>query len=157
MKSTIALFLITITLFFLKPRFFELVYNTIWGRLILITIVIIITLNSIFLALILIIVIIILAQNKKKVRFAIEKKEDGHLDILPMEEIIKKNYQEKNDETFLFKKHKNINYKSKRKNGVNVIQLGEALRPKSSKNMVVIPNIPNIETTPYYNKSYYHI
>ena len=157
MKSTIALFLITIILFLAKPRFFELLYVTPCGRLILITLLIVITINSIILGLVLFFIIIFLGRNKKRVRFANKPAEKNTLDILPMEEVVIKNYQEKNDDSFLLKKHKNMQYKSKRKNGVNVIQLSEALRPKPSKNMIVIPNIPNIETTPYYNKSFYHI
>ena len=156
MKSTIALFLITITLFFLKPQFFELLYNTVWGRIILISILIFITINSMCLAVILLLVIIFLSHNKKKVRFT-KNIPDNNIDSLPMEEIVIKNYQEKDNEMFLFKKHKKVNYKSKRKNGVNVIQISEIIRPKSSKNMVITPNIPNIETTPYYNKSFYYI
>jgi hypothetical protein len=157
MKSTIALFLITIILFLIKPQFFELLYGTPCGRLILITILIIIAINSILLALLLFFIIIFLSRNKKKVRFVKPLPPKNDLDVLSMEEVITKNYQEKNDETFLFKKHKNVQYKSKRKNGVNVIQISETLRPKPSKNMIVIPNIPNIETTPYFNKSFYHI
>lgn len=155
MNISFFLFILLVILFFVQPNFFETMYNSKIGRFIIIISLVIISLNSFLLAILLIIIIIFLSQNKKKVIPPPEKiiKETTN-DQLTMEEVVKK-INNPSNEKFLFKKYdKNLYKKSKRENGVNVVQLSELIRPKSSKIMVVGPNTSN-NTLPYSKENYY--
>lgn len=138
--------------------FFYTMYNNKIGRFILVVSLIIISLNNLLLALIFLVVIIILSQNNKKIKViqpkvAEETAENG----LPIEEVIKKSMNDNQDDTFLFKKYnKHVYKKSKKQNGVNVIQVSELMRPKESKPMFVFPNT-NTEAIPYSKENYYKI
>jgi len=133
-------------------------YNSKIGRFILIISLIIISLNNLILAILLLFIIIILSQNKKKIKPFHKKKIEETLNQLPIGEVVKRSIDKKIDEKFVFKKYdKNLYKKSKRDNGVNVVQVSELIRPKSSKVMVIIPNRPNIETVPYSKENYYKI
>ena len=126
------LFLLIIILFFLNPSFFDTMYNNKLGRFILIVILIILSLNNLLLAVLFIIVIIVLSQFKPSRKHKIRK------------------HNSKSDHS----KHK-TKHKSKRQNGVNIVQVSEMFRPKSSKVMVVFPS--NTNTTPYTKNNFYEI
>lgn len=156
MNISFFLFIILVLLFCFNPDFFDTTYNNKLGRFILIISLIIISIDSILLAILLLIVIILLSQNKKRVKKVIENPIIETDEQLPISEVVKKTINKKPDENFLLKKYdKNLYKKSKRENGVNVVQVSELVRPKSSKVMVIVPNTPNIQTLPYSKENYY--
>jgi len=155
---SIALFLILITIFITNNEFFTSLYNSRVGRLILVVILIIITTNSLLLAFLLLIIIIGLSQNKKKVALKVLPEEKEVKEKLPLTEVIYKENKEKPDEEFMYKKYKNYSYKrSKRRNGVNTVQLSETIRPKPSKYLPIFPNSSNNDIIPFSQTSFYKI
>ena len=157
MNISFFLFIILISLFFINPDFFDTTYNNKLGRFILVISLIIISLDSILLAILLLIVIIFLSQNKKKVKPPTNKIIEETDESFPIAEVIKKTIDKKHDDNFLVKKYDKNLYKKSKRDGVNVVQVSELIRPKSSKVMVIVPNVPNIQTVPYSKENYYKI
>ena len=157
MNISFFLFIILVSLFFLNPEFFDTTYNNKLGRFILVISLVIISLDSILLAILLLIVIILLSQNKKKVKPLANKVIEEKDQPLPIGEVVKKTIDKKHDDNFLFKKYDKNLYKKSKRDGVNVVQVSELIRPKSSKVMVIVPNTPNIQTVPYSKENYYKI
>jgi Flp pilus assembly protein TadB len=157
MNISFFLFIILVSLFFLNPGFFDTTYNNKLGRFILVISLVIISLDSILLAILLLIVIILLSQNKKKVKPPVNKIIEEKDEALPIGEVVKKTIDKKHDDNFLFKKYDKNLYKKSKRDGVNVVQVSELIRPKSSKVMVIVPNTPNIQTVPYSKENYYKI
>jgi hypothetical protein len=155
---SIALFLILITIFITNNDFFTSLYNSKVGRLILVIILIIITINSLLLAILLLIIVIVLSQNKKRVTLKVVPPEEEEKQKLSLAEVLYKENKERPDEKFMYKKYNNYQYKkSKRKNGVNVVQLSETIRPKPSKYLPLFPNSSNNEIIPFSQTSFYKI
>lgn len=151
------LFVILVSLFFLNPEFFDTTYNNKIGRFILVISLVIISLDNILLAILLLIIIIFLSQNKKKVKPPPNKIIQESDEPIPIGEVIKKTIDKKRDDNFLFKKYDKNLYKKSKRDGVNVVQVSELIRPKSSKIMVIVPNKPNLQTVPYSKENYYKV
>jgi len=152
-----ALFLILIGMFQNK-EFFSLMYNSKLGRFILVCILIALTLSSVFLGVLLLIVIIFLSHNKKKINIEKKMEPEEPSERVNMSEVITRTITDKPNDTISFKNYNKYQYKkSKRKGGVNILQINELMKPKSSKSEIIIPNIPNIEILPYSNKNFYNL
>lgn len=157
---SIALFFIVITIFITNNDFFDSMYNSKIGRLVLVTILIVITLNSLALAILLLIIIMILSQNKKKVVIYHKADIKEEKERLPLSEALYKSDRDVHSEKFIYKKYKTTEAykKSKRRDGVNIIKASEALRPKPSGHIPLFPNDKNAEIIPFSDsKTYYNV
>lgn len=150
------LFLILIGMFYSNNDFFLSMYNSKLGRFVLVVILVVITLNSVLLGILLLIVIIVLSQKKiivkKEIKPEVEKEQ------ISFSEVLTRTINENPSENFSVKNYNKYLYKKSKKNGgVNILQMNELMRPKESNSQVIIPNIPNIEISPYTNKNFYNL
>jgi predicted membrane protein len=158
------LFLIVIVIFYKSPLFFNTIYSSTIGRLLLVLIVVILSMNSIAIALMMIVAIIVFSQifkpkhhpKRRPVKKSPKKYNKITLGEIysPNNEIIqnanksdmtkgikikggKVTFDEIEIERYVYKNYKEDipHKKSKSAKGVNVVDLSRYLYPKSSKDM----------------------
>jgi len=150
------LFIILIGMFYSNSDFFSVMYNSKLGRFMLVIILIVLTINSVILGVLLLMVIIFLS-HKKKVNIEKKTEQDTPIERVNMSEAITKTI-DINTSDATFKNYNKYQYKkSKRKGGVNILQIDELMKPKPSNNGIIMPNIPNNEIMPYFNKNFYNL
>jgi len=150
MDSFVLTFLILILLFFLfsDQVFFDKLYNSKIGRLVIIILLITISIINIWLSFIFLVIIMYYSQFNKTP--APETKENfDTLDRVNVSDVLNNN--------FLYKNYKKDSaYKKSKKEGItNIITENEKLRPKSSKLYPIISSKPLKDIVPY-SKSHFN-
>ena len=145
MDSFVLTFLILILLFFLfsDQVFFDALYNSKIGRLVIIILLVTISIINIWLSYIFLLIIMYYSQLNKTPAPTETKENFDKLDRVNISDVLNNN--------FLYKNYKtdSIYKKSKKEGMTNIIAENEKLRPKSSKLSSIISSKPSKDVVPY--------
>lgn len=150
MDSFVLTFVILLLLFFLfsDQAFFDTLYNSKLGRLVIIILLIIISIINIWLSFLFLMIIIYYSQLNKNPDTITPKENFDQMDRVNVSDVLNNN--------FLYKNYKTESvYKKSKKEGItNRIKEDEKLRPKSSKLSSMISSKPSKNIVPYSKNTY---